>query len=148
MKQFQSYGQSNVASYLAVCRRGLGRRLRIGLCLLALSAQATTLHAATLSSTVNRNQLAINQTLVLTVVYDESVDSSAIDVTPLQNDFEVLGISPQTSTSMSIVNGVTENNSTTRWTITLAAKREGKLQIPSFSIGSSKSQPMTPSHSQ
>ncbi|RBP51286.1 BatD family protein [Arenicella xantha] len=102
-----------------------------------------SVQAATLSSTVNRNELGINQTLVLTVIYDDQVDSSAIDVSSLVSDFDVLGVSPQTSSSMTIVNGVTENNSTTRWSITLAPKREGKLQIPSFTIGSAKSQPIS-----
>lgn len=107
-------------------------------CLVTLSAEA-----ASLTSTVNRNQLASNQTLVLTVVYDDQVDSSSLDVAALTQSFDVLGVSPQTSTSMSIVNGVTENNSTTRWSITLAPKREGELQIPSFSIGAAKSQPIS-----
>lgn len=99
----------------------------------------TFTHAATLSSTVNRNQISTNETLTLTVSFDERINSSALDLTPLKRDFNVLGSSPQNRSSVSVVNGQTTQTSSTVWTITLLPKKEGLLTIPSFSISSAKS---------
>ncbi|GHA01480.1 hypothetical protein GCM10008090_08280 [Arenicella chitinivorans] len=99
--------------------------------------------AQSLVSTVDRNELTINQTLRLTVTYDNQANTSALDTAKLRSDFDVLGISPQTSSSTTMVNGVTQSSVTTRWSIVLAPKREGQLTIPSFTIGTAKSQPIS-----
>ena len=98
--------------------------------------------AESLVSTVDRNELTVNQTLRLTVAYDAQVNTSALDTSALASDFDILGISPQTSSSTTMVNGVTQSTVTTRWSIVLAPKREGPLTIPSFSLGAAKSQPI------
>ena len=46
-------------------------------------------HSATLSSTVNRNQVSTNETLTLVVAIDQQVDSSELNLSPLQQDFEI-----------------------------------------------------------
>lgn len=96
--------------------------------------------AASLSSTVNRNQVSTNETLTLTVTIDEQVDTSSLDLSELERTFEVLGTSPQSRSSINFVNGRSVQEATTVWTITLVAKREGRLVIPAFTIGSAKSQ--------
>ncbi len=98
---------------------------------------------ATLSSTVNRNQVSTNETLTLTVSIDEQVNTSSLDLSELERDFEVLGTSPQSRSSINIVNGRSVQEATTVWTITLVAKRDGRLTIPAFSIGTAKSQAIT-----
>ena len=95
--------------------------------------------AATLSSTVNRNTLSTNETLSLRVSIDEQVDTSSLDLTELEKDFEVLGVSPQTRSSLSFGNGPSSQQATTVWSISLIPKRQGKLVIPAFRIGNTSS---------
>jgi hypothetical protein len=99
--------------------------------------------AATLTSTVNRNSMSTSETLKLTVIIDRQVDSSKLDLSALRNDFEILGVAPRNSTSISTVNGKTSRVATTQWTITLAAKREGKLLIPALTVNQSSSKAIT-----
>ncbi|MFT7525196.1 MAG: hypothetical protein ACI9LY_000328 [Arenicella sp.] len=112
---------------------------QLGWLIIVLVQLAVTVNAGNLSSTVNRNQINPNETLTLTVSYDEQVDSSQLDLKSLEQDFDVLGISPQTSNSISIVNGQANRQASTIWTITLIAKRSGTLTIPAFSIQQDRS---------
>jgi hypothetical protein len=107
---------------------------QLGWLIIVLVQLAVTVNAGNLSSTVNRNQINPNETLTLTVSYDEQVDSSQLDLKGLEQDFDILGISPQTSNSVSIVNGQANRQASTIWTIALIAKRSGTLTIPPFSI--------------
>lgn len=107
---------------------------------IALSAAA---NATTLSSTVNRNQVSTNETLTLTVAIDEQVDSSLLDLAPLQENFEILSASPQSRSSFNMINGRSEKSASTTWAVTLVAKNEGILTIPSFTIKSAKSKPIS-----
>ena len=97
-------------------------------------------HAASLSSTVDRNQLNLNETITLTVRYDEQVNSSRLDLAQLTADFEVLGVNPQSSSSVSIANGKSARQASTVWTIILAPKRQGMLTIPALAIDNITSQ--------
>ncbi len=111
--------------------------------LLSLITFSFNSFAATLSSTVNRNQVSTNETLTLTVTIDQQVDTSSLDLSELEVDFEVLSRSPQSRNSINIVNGRSVQESTTVWTITLVAKRDGLLTIPAFNIGAAKSEAIT-----
>lgn len=104
----------------------------VGLVLLLLLSTGAT--SAELSSSVDRNSISINETLTLTLRYDESISSDSLDLEVLRQDFDVLSVQPQTSNSVSIVNGNYSQQTLTTWTITLAPKREGTLVIPSFNI--------------
>jgi hypothetical protein len=99
--------------------------------------------AATLSSTVNRNQLSTNETLTLTVSIDQQVDSSELDIRPLQENFEILGATPQTRSSLNIINGKRQHAASTTWTIILVPKSEGILTIPAFTLKSTSSKPIS-----
>jgi hypothetical protein len=110
--------------------------------LLISIALSSAVNAATLISTVDRNKISTNETLTLTVAIDQQVDSSLLNLTALQKDFEILSAVPQSRSSFNIINGRSEKSASTTWTITLVAKREGILSIPSFSINSDKSQPI------
>lgn len=112
---------------------------QLGLLIIVLVQLAATVNAGNLSSTVNRNQISPNETLTLTVSYDEQIDSSQLDLKILEQDFDILGMSPQTSNSVSIVNGQASRQASTVWTITLIAKRSGTLTIPAFSIQQDRS---------
>ncbi|MEM7360813.1 MAG: BatD family protein [Pseudomonadota bacterium] len=110
---------------------------------LLVSTIWTSAQAATLTATVNRNQVTTNETLQLKVSYDEQVSSSALDLRALEGDFEVLGVSPQTNSSVSVVNGQTTRQSSVVWNITLVPKRQGQLTIPAFAINNDRSQAIT-----
>jgi len=111
--------------------------------ILLILAVSSLANAATLTSSVNRNQISTNETLTLTVSIDEQVDSSVLDLSTLQENFEILGTTPQSRSSFNIINGKSQKSASTTWTITLVAKNEGILTIPSFSVKSATSRPIT-----
>ena len=107
--------------------------------LLLINILLNSSQAATLRSTVDRNQIGLNETLQLRVAYDQQVDSDLLNLNALNKDFEILAVSPQTSSSISIINVKTTRVTTTVWSIILAPKRVGNLAIPSFSLNGDKS---------
>ncbi|MES2826240.1 MAG: BatD family protein [Pseudomonadota bacterium] len=96
---------------------------------LALLGMAALVQANTLTANVDRNTIALNETLTLIVTADEQTKDSP-DFSALKNDFEVLSTSR--SSSFRIINGNAE--SSTDWHITLAPKHAGTLLIPSFNV--------------
>ena len=104
---------------------------------------STFASAATLVSSVNRNQISTNETLTLRVLLDEQVDASELNLDSLDEGFEVLNVTPQTRSSFNVVNGQSEKSASTLWTITLVAKNEGVLMIPAFTVKSASSQPIS-----
>ena len=119
------------------------KKLRATVLVLLFACYAVNIHAASLTSTVDRNQLSANETLTLTVNYDGGVDASLLDYSALQKDFEIIGVTPQSNSSISIANGRASRVSKTAWSIILAPKREGQLVIPAFSINNENSQAIT-----
>ena len=97
--------------------------------LLVLTWSSTLTYAqnATLTSVVNRNSIGLNESFMLLVRYTDQVSSDTLDVSPLQRDFEILGITPNSSSSVSIINGQTTREATTSWRITLLPNRSGTL---------------------
>ena len=89
-------------------------------------------------ASIDRSVIGIDETFRLTLRVGESSIRSDPDLSPLENDFEVINNSK--SSRYSLVNGKAE--STTEWTITLAPRREGKLTIPALRIGSSQTLPL------
>lgn len=86
--------------------------------------------ADTLVATADRTRISINETLNLTLSYDEQVDSRQIDLSALQQDFEILNNS--TSSQVSIING--RQDVSTTWNLVLLPRRVGAAIIPSFQI--------------
>lgn len=91
-------------------------------------------NAASLTASVDRNKVTVNETLNFQLRYDQQANTDQLDLSTLKQDFDVLGIQPQNSSSMTIINGQSTRETLTIWNITLAPKREGTLVIPSFSI--------------
>jgi len=85
----------------------------------------------------------MNETFTLSLIYDDQIDSSRLDLNPLETDFEILTTSPQSSSAVSIINGKTTRKASTIWTVTLAPKRPGKLIIPELTINNVRSQSIT-----
>ncbi|WP_210395542.1 BatD family protein [Motiliproteus sediminis] len=98
---------------------------------------AVTAQAASLSASVDRNQLALDETLTLTLRYDSRDISGQPDLSPLEPFFDILGQSQ--SRQLRIINGQSE--SFTQWQISLAPKMEGRILVPAFELGGARSQP-------
>ncbi len=99
---------------------------------LAFFATAFSPNAAAKSelvAKVDRQQVSLEETLKLTLRYNEQVMFGEPDISQLNANFDVLG--NHRSNQYRSVNGRAE--SWTQWSLTLAPKKEGKLLIPSFS---------------
>nr|WP_307930359.1 BatD family protein [Photobacterium damselae] len=95
--------------------------------------------AAQVEATVSKNIVGLNDVFQLTVKIDDGVNANALDLSPLDTDFNYG--TPSVSNSTSMINGVISRS--TEWNVALAAKKTGKIVIPSFRIGATKSQPIT-----
>jgi hypothetical protein len=87
---------------------------------------------------VDNPQIIPGDTVELTLAHDGQT-SSQPDLTPLRQDFDIVGRS--TSTSLQIVNG--RASATTQLTLSLAPKHSGQLTVPSISWDSDRSPPLT-----
>lgn len=84
--------------------------------------------AATLTVSVDRTNITMNDTLLLTITLDQQ-GSDEIDLSTLALQFDVL--QQQKSSQASIING--RVSAITQWTLIIAPKENGKLIIPSLS---------------
>ena len=106
------------------------------LIILLVSFQSYALTKVTAS--VDQNPVGVNQSLLLTVVADDSVDNNALDTTPLLKDFVVGRTSVSSQTSM--INFDTTH--TTTWKVVLMPKRHGQLTIPALTVAGKQSAPI------
>mgnify|MGYP001568555706 CR=1 FL=1 len=97
---------------------------------LTLAISNTAFALTKLTSSIDANPVMSNESIVLTVTADDSVERSALDTTPLTNDFIVARTEVSSQTSM--VNFKTTR--TTRWQIVLIPRKTGKLIIPALQI--------------
>lgn len=104
----------------------------------ATAAWAAPSATAPLHAFLDRNHSVLGETVTLNI---EGADASsgAPDLSPLQQDFDVLGTS--SSSKVEIVNGVTQ--SSTQLGIALRPRHAGALTIPSLQLGNRQSQPLT-----
>jgi hypothetical protein len=89
---------------------------------------------AALRAWVDNPTVGPGETVQLTLAHDGN-SGTRPDLSPLKQDFDILGSS--TSTSLQIVNG--SASSTTQLELSLAPKRSGQLTIPSVTWGSDRS---------
>lgn len=111
---------------------------RLGLATL-FALFSLSLFADTLVSRVDRNSISLNETLNLVVEYDEQVDSRSVDLSALQQDFEILNSSQ--GSQVRIING--RQDVSTNWNLTLLPRRSGQLLIPSFQVAGNFSEAIT-----
>ena len=102
------------------------------LLLLAPLAQAATVHAF-----LDRSHVSLGDTVTLNIQSTDSLGTP--DLTPLQQDFQVLGTS--NSSSVQIVNGTTTR--TVQLGIALKPLHAGTITIPPLDVGGTKTQPLT-----
>jgi hypothetical protein len=91
-----------------------------------------------LQAYVDRNPVVEDESFTLTLESSGDVDGEP-DLSPLRRDFDIQGQGK--SSNFTMINGSVSHK--TQWQITLMAKHSGQLQIPSISIGSDRSQPLT-----
>lgn len=108
------------------------------LLLLLLVGAPTTPALATVRAALNASQIAAGDTVQLTLERDGRT-SGQPDLSPLQQNFDILGTS--SSTTVEIVNfSATEK---TEIVLTLAPKASGRLTIPALSWDGERSQPLS-----
>ncbi|MCA0901414.1 BatD family protein [Microbulbifer agarilyticus] len=110
--------------------KSLKVRLAQGLTALLLLTIACVASAQDLTASVDRNELAINETFTLTLRYSGKQSGGQPDFNLLEQDFEVL--SRQQSNQYRVINGRAE--SFVEWTVILAPLKEGKLFVPSLHL--------------
>jgi len=104
----------------------------------ALAVFNTAFALTKVTASIDVNPVMSNESIVLTVVADDSVERDALDTSPLSNNFIVARTEVSSQTSM--VNFKTTR--TTRWQIVLIPRKTGKLLIPSLTIDQVSSQPI------
>lgn len=94
---------------------------------------------ADLSATVDRREIAMGETLRLTLLGDAGEQPAEIDLTPLARDWEIL--SRSSATNARYING--QNQVTRTLEMELAPLREGTLSIPSLTNGGRTTTPLS-----
>jgi len=89
--------------------------------------------AAEVSASLNQYIVPFGQSVQLTIEAKGGVDGDP-DITPLKQDFDVLG--QNQSSNVSIVNGSFSRSKT--WSYSLMPKHEGMLQIPDIQVGDTR----------
>ncbi len=93
---------------------------------------------AALEVAVDRQQIALGDSLRLVVAATGNEDLDGLDLRNLLADFEILQRS--TSSSTSIINGQTTR--TRQLSLDLIPRREGTLEIPAFRVGTETTRPL------
>lgn len=105
--------------------------------LLILSLLGAGAHAAGLLADPDRTRLGANETLTLRLVA-EGQPNDEPDLSPLEQDFEILSRSNSTRTT--IING--DLSQSREWVLELVPRRAGELLIPPLALGAERSQPV------
>ncbi len=101
--------------------------LRIACAVLGLCG---VLHAsAAVRASLDRDHIALGQTITLTLSSDRS--SAKPELAPLQKDFELLGES--TGSQTTIINGAMQSSQ--QWSVTMTPRHAGLIEIPPLTVG-------------
>lgn len=86
---------------------------------------------------LDRDTVQVGETVTLNVEAQAGVGAQP-DFSALKQDFNLLGT--QSSQQISIVNGASQSK--TLWAVGLEPKHEGRIEIPSFSVGKASTAPL------
>lgn len=103
---------------------------------MAISLSFHSYALTSVSASVDKNPVMINESLILTVTADDDIDRNALDTSALLTDFIVGRTSVNSQTSM--VNFTTTR--TTTWNTVLIPRQSGEIDIPRFEIDGVKTQ--------
>ncbi|AWB59447.1 protein BatD [Colwellia sp. Arc7-D] len=104
--------------------------------LLAISLSFHSYALTSVSASVDKNPVMINESLILTVTADDDIDRNALDTSALLTDFIVGRTSVNSQTSMVNFN----TTRTTTWNTVLIPRQSGEIVIPRFEIDGVKTQ--------
>ena len=107
----------------------IGKSL-VALCMLALMLGGASARAAVTAS-LDRDRVAMGDTMRLTITVTDNEELSSIDLRPLLADFEILQRS--TSSNTSIING--RRSHVKQLLVDITPRREGTLKIPPMRVG-------------
>lgn len=105
--------------------------------LLVLAAAAS--RAEELEASLERNPIHAGESVRLVLELHRAPGGLKPDLGPLETDFQILQTSAKTQ--IEFIHGA--QSAITRWSIELTPKREGKLRVPSISLGRFRSPPLT-----
>ena len=115
--------------------KSIGNTLtRLAFLMIALGATSSAMGAVT--AKLDRNNVALGDTLQLTITASESEQLNDLDLQPLLADFEILQRSSSSNTS--IING--RRSHTNQLIIMLTPTRQGDLDIPPLHLGQQKTE--------
>ncbi len=109
------------------------------LIIIALFASLGANALTNVSASIDRNPAIVNESLVLTVIADDSVSADAFDPSILRKDFVVGGTSVSSKTNM--VNF--DMTRTTQWTTLLIPRKQGTVVIPELTVDGLKTNAIT-----
>ena len=107
--------------------------------LLVFILSLNSVFASTITASIDSAQVVMGERFNLRLSVDTTNPPSLPDLSPLTQDFNILGTSQSSQTNIS-------NGSRTdlfSWVVTLTAKTIGQIQIPSLSNGNLTSQPLS-----
>lgn len=93
-------------------------------------------HGHEISTSLSQSKVGISDSFSL--IFTSHQSQGQPDFSPLLKDFDILSTNQEQSVSM--ING--KVNRENRWNLTLIAKREGEIQIPSIQFGHFSSEPL------
>lgn len=111
--------------------------MRALLVFLVLAFLGAEVLAAAFEADPDRTRLAVNETFTLRLIANGDLKGEP-DLSPLETDFEILGRS--TSTRTTIVNG--DMSQAREWVLELAPRHTGDLLIPPLALGGEHSEPV------
>lgn len=92
-----------------------------------------------LTANVDRNPVMVNESFILQIVANDSVDSDQLDLSPIMRSGLTVGRT-STSSQTQIINGSVSK--TTTWSTVLLARQAGNFVIPSLQIDGVTTQPI------
>lgn len=112
----------------------LATLLTLGLCFSPISFALSKITAS-----VDKNPVTVKESVVLTIVANDDVESNALDTSALLTDFIVGRTSVSSQTSMVNFN----TTRTTTWQTVLIPRRMGNITIPALTIENQQTDPIT-----
>ncbi|MDG6778792.1 BatD family protein [Thiomicrorhabdus sp. zzn3] len=113
------------------------RHLMLVFSVIALSLASFAVQAKSLTVSADRQTVEFGDIITLNIVADFQNNLAQLDLSSLEDQFEILG--SQRSNQIQMVNGDFETS--TRWLIQLLPKQVGELMIPPFKLGDVSSAP-------
>lgn len=99
---------------------------------------SSSLQAASVTATLNKNVVTENEVVQLTLRADFSNTGNGPDLTPLERDFNILGKSQNSQFSFNLGTSTALNF----WVVSLMPKSVGTVEIPPIKIGDLQSKPV------